>query len=105
MPIPKKTMRTLQDIQTHSQNVEQSMSNHQLHLRLSYLEIEKDRRSKEKESMQFRLQKIDNRLEEIEAEEKKLMQCLNARKNIAELVQPQASKAQGDTHPGFKIQY
>jgi hypothetical protein len=105
MPIPKKTMRTLQDIRTSSQNVEQTLSNHQLHLRLSYLEIEKDRRSKEKENMQFRLQKIESRLQDIEDEEKRLMQCLNERKNIPKLGANPSSDTPKETIQGFTIQY
>ena len=78
MPIPRRNIRGLQDIRTLSGRVDPTFVPHKAHMRLACLEMEKVRRGKERESAAYRIENIDARLKEIEAEEALLLQSLAA---------------------------
>lgn len=73
MPIQRKGLKYLKDIKTHAGSGNQTFYPHKAFMRISCLEMEKARRSKEKESALKRVAIIDNRLKEIKAEQDTLL--------------------------------
>jgi hypothetical protein len=108
MAIPTKTIRGLQDIQTHSGRVRETVIPYKAFMRLSCLEMEKFRRTKEKESAMTRVGNIDARFRAIEAEKTAILnslkehtgQCACAEHN--EERKPETSRKTGG---GFKLKY
>ena len=98
MTVPR---RGLQDIRTISGRVGKAALPYMAYLRISHIELEKARRSRESESASQRMRAIAARLEEIEAEKAALLQALG-----------EAGRAHSQPHPGrrlrpgsFKIRY
>ena len=77
MPTSQRTPRGVQDIQTHSGMAEQGFMPHKTFLRIACLEMEKARRGQERRSAMGRVQDIDRRFREIEAEKRQLLQALH----------------------------
>lgn len=78
MAIQKRTLRGLQDIRTHSGKVERGNTPlYKVYMNLSCLEMEKFRRGKEREGARQRMENIDARFRDIEAEKRELLQSLN----------------------------
>lgn len=101
MAIPR---RSLSDIRTHSGRVDQANIPSRAYLKLSCLEMEKARRSKERESAIQRVKFIDARFQEIEGEKDELLKSLAERKNgkpIDARLNPAPQKKPG----GFKLRY
>jgi len=76
MAIAKRTIKNVRDIRTHSGTVGQTLKPHEVHMRLSVLEMEKARRGKERESAILRVRSIDERFREIEKERSDLLMTL-----------------------------
>ena len=75
--IPRKSLwRGLQNIRTLSGMVDQGGEPYRAFLRIGALEMEKARRGKEKDSAIRRVEAIDGRFREIEAEKSKLLKAL-----------------------------
>jgi hypothetical protein len=109
MPSPKRAIRGLQNIRTGSGTSDQVSEPYKAFLRIGALEMEKSRRGKEKECAVIRVQNIDARFREIEAEKTELLEGLgtikrsNARPgNTTE--RPSPSPPAHDKG-GFKISY
>jgi hypothetical protein len=79
MSSPKKTIRGLANIRTRSGTRDQVSEPYKAFLRIGSLEMEKARRGKEKESALNRVQNIDARFEEIEAEKSELLEAIGIR--------------------------
>lgn len=82
MAIPKRglqNIRTLPDVPTHSGMVDQTFIPHKAYMKLASLEMEKARRGKERGSATHRIEVIDQRLEEVEAEKDVLLRALDER--------------------------
>jgi len=78
MAIRKRTLRGLQDIRTRSGTIDRGDTPpYKVYMNLSCLEMEKFRRSKEKEGAMRRIENIDSRFRDIEAEKVELLQFLN----------------------------
>jgi hypothetical protein len=107
MSLPKKTIRGLASIRTRSGTRDQVSEPYKVFLRIGSLEMEKARRGKEKESALNRVQNIDARFREIEAEKSELLETIditaagNARANPAN--GPERTPVQNKS--GFKISY
>ncbi|MFH1156629.1 MAG: hypothetical protein V1793_22730 [Pseudomonadota bacterium] len=79
MSLPKKTIRGLVNIRTHSATRGQVLEPYRAYFRIGSLEMEKARRGKEKESAMNRVQAIDTRFREIEAEKSVLLEAIGAK--------------------------
>jgi hypothetical protein len=68
--------RGLKDIRTLSGSGDGIAQPHKVHLKISCLELERLRRGNEREAARKRVEDIDGRMEEIDAEKKALLQLL-----------------------------
>ena len=85
MPIPPRGLRTikgLRTIRTLSGRVSPLSVPHRAYLQVACLEIEKARRTSERNSASRRMAELDARRHEIEAEESALLQGLAERKRV-----------------------
>lgn len=73
-----KTIKGVQNIRTHAGRADQSAQPYQIYLRIGALEMEKARRAKERESAMARVNNIDARFREIEAEQNALLKIVAA---------------------------
>jgi len=103
----KKTIRGLQEIRTLSGKVDMVSEPYRAFMRITALEMEKERRGIEKRSAVQRVQNIDARFRDIEAEKDALLTILGERKKgrspAMSSVKPKEISNQ-DTG-GFKIRY
>jgi hypothetical protein len=99
MSIPLRGLRT---IRTLAGKVNQTVVPHRAHLQIACLEIEKTRRATERTSVLRRAAELDARLEEIEAEQARLLQALAERKATTAAGAKPLSR--GRAHP-FRIRY
>ncbi|GEM_PF-921712 len=111
MSIQRKPIRGMQDIRTHASKASAArFQPHEAYMRLTCLEMEKARRSKEKESAVRRVRQIEARFKEIEDEKKQLLNALAAHDgDTTALIVPRSShgKRQGETGCAvpFKVHY
>ncbi|MDP2644999.1 MAG: hypothetical protein Q8P24_08675 [Desulfobacterales bacterium] len=107
MSSPERIIRGLANIRTRSGTSDQVSEPYKAFLRIGSLEMEKARRGKEKEGALKRVQNIDARFREIEAEKYELLEAIgmtatgNAHANPANV--PKRAPAQNKG--GFKISY
>jgi hypothetical protein len=97
MSLPR---RGLQDIRTLSGRVGKATVPYMAYLRISHIELEKARRTRESDSARQRMSDIAARLSEIEAEKASLLQALG--EGGCDDAQPRARR-RGPL--GFKIRY
>lgn len=89
-------IRGLQDIRTVAGRVDQTFKPYKAFLRISCLELEAARMNKERDSILQRLQSIEARLQEMEAEKCRLLESVgrppanNRRSQTAEAGEPDA---------------
>ena len=76
MPARTRIKRSLQDIKTHTNKGDASADAYQIYMRVTCLEMEKARRMSEKASTMRRIQTIEARLQEIQAEKATLLASL-----------------------------
>ena len=107
MPASKKIIRGVQDIRTISGRVDQAALSYKGYMKLSCLEMEKFRRGKERLSAMQRVDNIDSRFNDIDAEKKMLLRALgdlendeNKQKDIEHNQSPRRSST-----GGLKIRY
>lgn len=98
MAIPR---RGIQDIRTLTGKVRKATIPHEAYLRISHIEMEKARKTLEREKARQLMADIAARLAEIEAEKASLLQSLAARGGKALLGQTGPPRSTG----GFKIKY
>jgi hypothetical protein len=108
MSIPKKSIRGLQNIRSRSGMADQVSEPYRAYLRIGSLEMEKARRSKERESAMLRVNGIDERFRQIDAEKAELLKVLNLG-NPMGIDVPAGEKKSGFDHNrtpgGFRINY
>ena len=109
MAISSRTIKGLQDIRSHSGRAREGAIPHKAYMRLSCLEMEKFRRSREKESAMVRVRNIDARFREIDAEVAMILRAMKEQERTGPSDAP--VKGYGHTPPGvkstggFKIKY
>ena len=106
MSLHTKTIRGLANIRTRSGTRDQVSEPYKAFLRIGSLEMEKARRGKEKESAMNRVQNIDARFREIDAEKSELLVAIGM--PAATAVGKPANgpkRAPVQNKDGFKISY
>jgi hypothetical protein len=68
MAIPPRIQKSLQDIRTHAGRVDEAAIPYKAFMKMSCLEMEKFRKERERKSAMIRVNNIDRRFREIEAE-------------------------------------
>jgi hypothetical protein len=68
MAIPPRNLKSLQDIRTHAGRVDEAAIPYKAFMKMSCLEMEKFRKERERMSAMIRVNNIDRRFREIEAE-------------------------------------
>jgi len=105
----KRNMRGVQDIKTLSGRADEGTTPHKAYMKLSILEMEKFRRGKEKQSALDRVDHIDQRFRDIEAERQEIMTALEAKgirhRRLPGLEEPPTKVAPRTTTGPFKIRY
>jgi hypothetical protein len=74
----KRILRGVQDIKTLSGRADEDAMPYKAYMKLSMLEMEKFRRGKEKQSALDRVERIDRRFRDIEAERQQIIATLEA---------------------------
>lgn len=92
--------RSLRDIRTLSGRVGKVSMPHNAFMRISHIELEKARRSREKEAASRLIADIDERIGEIEAEKAEILQNLENGH-----LETEASSGPDRKAGGFKIRY
>jgi len=107
MSLPKITIRGLANIRTRSGTRDQVSEPYKAFLRIGSLEMEKARRGKEKESALNRVQNIDARFREIEAEKSELLEAIGITATGDACGNPAdgPKRAPAQNKGGFKISY
>jgi len=114
--IPKRILRGVENIRTHSGSADPAYRPYKAYLRLAFLEMERVRRGKEREASMFRVDAIDARAQEIDSEKERLLreigECADsapspeARKLTGPSVKNHDSDPPRQPEPGtFKIKY
>jgi hypothetical protein len=107
MAIPQRNMRGLQDIRTYTGKPAGAVVPYMVYMRITCLEMEKARRSCERDSAQRRLNNIAARFGEIKAEERELLRTLR-RSRGARCVPRSRKRARSEPARGavpFKVKY
>ncbi len=99
--------RSLIDIRTLSGRVDYASIPYRTYLKVSCLEMEKARLGKETDSLTQRMSNIKVRLEEIEAEERDLLERGDeiARDRRGTVAEPQAEPTSRKSRPTFRLKY
>ena len=100
MPIPLRGLRT---IRTLAGKVDLVAVPHRAHLQIACLELEKARRTTERNSALRRVAEVDARLQEIDAEQAHLLQALADRKG--KTVEAAGGRPSRRRAQPFKIRY
>jgi len=101
-----KPHRGLTDIRTMSDLTTETSNPQRKFLKLAMLAMERIRRGKEKASARHRIEDIDARFAEIEAETKSLMQLVNAEGDTGDGAQSNQPKTGRQTNiRGLKFRY
>ena len=103
----KRIMRGVQDIRTRSGSADEGAIPYKAYMKLSILEMEKFRRGKEKQSALERVNHIDQRFTDIEAERQKIITVLEGTgiRRLPGIKEPQTPVAPRTTTGPFKIKY
>ena len=107
MAIPPRNLKSLQDIRTHAGRVDEAAIPYKAFMKMSCLEMEKFRKERERKSAMTRVNNIDKRFQEIEAEKAAILTHLNKapeskRKDTEKAdLEPPARQAPN----GFRLRY
>lgn len=105
----KMILRGVQDIKTRSGCADEGAMPYKAYMKLSILEMEKFRRGKEKQSALDRVERIDQRFRDIEAERQEIMTTLEAcgirRRRLPSLKELPPTAAPLTSTGPFKIKY
>ena len=109
MPVLRKTVRGVRDIRTHAGLSSEKKMPHQAYLRIACLEMEKFRRGMERDSAAARVECIDARTKEIEAEAAALLLSLGERESdsavAAKAAMAESTEDAGHNSRGFRLKY
>ena len=105
--MPKRTLRGVKDLRTHSGQVDQTSLPHKAYMRISCLEMERARRGVERESAMVRVRGIDERFREIDEEKAALLEGLGHRTEprTGHGARGTSAAASAGAAAGFKIKY
>lgn len=108
MAIPSRPRRGLQDISTHAGRVRQASIPYKAFMRLSCIEMEKFRRARERASAMNRINNIDARFAEIDAEKAAILLALGEKEERSDSgpqapMEPRPSPKQ--TPSPFRLKY
>ena len=108
MAIPPRNLKSLQDIRTHAGRVDEAATPYKAFMKMSCLEMEKFRKERERKSAMTRVNNIDKRFREIEAEKAAILTHLEkAPESIRR--DPEKADSKPVTRPaptsGFRLQY
>ncbi len=93
--------RSLRDIRTLTGKVGGAFHPYKAYLRISHIEMEKAKMTRESEAARQRIVDIATRLEEIEAEKQNLLAAMGERPDAA----PQPPSGPRRSTGGFKVRY
>ena len=109
MPALRKIARGVNDIRTHAGMSSERKLPHQTYLRIACLEMEKFRRGLERDSAAARVEMIDERTKEIEAEAAALLRSLEERKSdpavAVQAAMAESAEDAGHNSRGFRLKY
>jgi flagellar motility protein MotE (MotC chaperone) len=105
MAPPKRSIRGLQDIRTASGKPDIINEPYRAYMRITAIEMEKARRSKERESALHRVRNIEARFKEIEAEKDALLEVLGERRSGTARGESGEGSAATQSAGGFKVRY
>lgn len=110
MPVLRKIVRGVQNIRTHAGMSSEKKMPHQAYLRIACLEMEKFRRGMERDSAAARVEMIDERTKEIEAEATTLLRSLGERESDSAVAVPiaigtESTEDAGHNSRGFRVKY
>jgi hypothetical protein len=103
MSIPTRSIRSIQDIRTLEGWGDLAKQPYRAFMKITCLEMEKARRTKERESALLRVRNIDDRLREIEIEKESLMKVLGMPDSGGSGPGPAPVSARGGE--GFRFRY
>ena len=103
MTVNRKHIRSMQDIRPLSGRGDQLSHHYKVYMKVACLELEKFRRGQEKRSALFRLENIDARFKEIEAEKADLLRKVSSPR--AAVPGGPARSVQASASTGFKLKY
>ena len=93
--------RSLKTVRTHSARADQASIPYRVYLKISCLEMERARLGKEKDSAAQRVQCIESRFREIEAEKNELL----SKPGMRQPAENVHSRRSADGLAGFKFKY
>ena len=108
MSVPKRNLKGVQDIRTHSGRVDEAHQPYKAYMKIAALEMEKARRGEERKSAMHRVKTIDARFKEIEAEKAEVLQVVDERKSNGPSDETPGMEHKPAPHRskgGFKIRY
>ena len=108
MSVTKRNLRGLRDIRTLSGQTDETSFSHRAHMKLACLEMEKARRNIERKSAIQRLQSIDARVQDIEAQEAAVRKSMASRAENSAGAAFDSGKPPAQTRgrkPQFKVKY
>ena len=105
MSVPQRCMRGLQDIRTSSGSVGPADVLSKAYLKIACLEMEKERRGRERASAAHRVENINTRFQEIEAEEQAILGALGLQHGHAGPPAPSSSARPQQGQGGVRIKY
>ncbi|MCL5098915.1 MAG: hypothetical protein M1608_15545 [Candidatus Omnitrophica bacterium] len=104
-----KTIRGLQSIRTRSGASDQATLSYHAYTKITYLEMEKCRRQKERDNLVARLKTLDERLRAIAVDQNALMRRVGMRSRRKTVASPSSSPNNKSPAPpagrGFKLRY
>jgi hypothetical protein len=107
MAIPPRNLKSLQDIRTHAGRVDEAAIPYKAFMKMSCLEMEKFRKERERNSAMTRVNNIDKRFREIEAEKAAIRTRLDGvtegRSKDTDKADPKPPARQ--TPNGFRLRY
>lgn len=108
----KGNLKSLREIKTHSGRGERADIPYMAFMKISCLEMEKARREKERDTAQARIQNINNRISEIEAEKAAILARLGdgprrapGRASSSAVHRRQVPEPTDSGSTGFRIRY
>jgi len=107
MAIPPRNLKSLQDIRTRAGQIDAAAIPYKAYMKMSCLEMEKFRKERERKSAMIRVNNIDKRFREIEAEKAAILTHLGkaseSKRKDAEEVDSKPPARQ--TPNGFRLRY
>jgi hypothetical protein len=104
MSTHNSNIRGLQNIRTLSGRAYSTSEPHHVYMKITVLEMEKARRTKERQSAMSRVENIDARSRAIEAEKAKLLQSVEEEKTRTN-EEKNNRNTQTDSTEGFRFRY